>query len=107
MACSDDNFAWLSAGGIGVPGEEIAQYNSAVVGSLPPGSYRLVLDSNPTQSQCPTDVNPLYYASYQLNMWPDRTDPMESGPSNNPQMHTAEASTPGYQQMLNALATPE
>ena len=106
MACSDDNFAWLSAGGIGVPGEEIAQYNSAVVGTLPPGSYRVVLDSNQTQSQFPTDVNPLYFASYQLNMWPDRTDPMESGPSNNPQMHSAEASTPGYQQMLNALATP-
>lgn len=106
MACSDDNFAWLSAGGIGVPGEEIAQLNSAVVGNLPPGSYRLVLDSNPTQSQFPTDVNPLYYASYQLNMWPDMTDPLESGYSNNSQVHSANASTPGYQQMLKALATP-
>ncbi len=105
MACSDDNFAWLSAGGIGVPGEEIAQYNSAVAGTLPPGSYRLVLDANPKQSQFPTDVNPLYYAGYQLNMWPDRTDPMESGPGS-PTAHSAEASTPGYQQMLNALATP-
>jgi hypothetical protein len=105
MACSDDNFAWLSAGGIGVPGEEIAQYNSAVVGTLPPGNYRLVLDSNPTQAQFPTDVNPLFYAGYQLNLWPDHTDPMESGPGT-PTNHSAEASTPGYAQMLNALATP-
>lgn len=105
MGCSDDNFAWLSEGGLGVPGEEIAQYNSAVVGTLPPGQYRVVLDANPTQSQFPTDVNPLFYAGYQLNMWPDRTDPLESGPGT-PQNHSAEASTPGYQQMLQALATP-
>jgi hypothetical protein len=105
MACSDDNFAWLSEGGLGVPGEEIAQYNSAVVGTLPAGNYRLVLDANPGQSSFPTDVNPLFYAGYQLNMWPDRTDPMESGPGS-PQVHSSEASTPGYQQMLSALATP-
>jgi hypothetical protein len=106
MACSDDNFAWLSEGGIGVPGEEIAQYNSAIVGTLPAGNYRLVLDDNPWGSaQFPTDVNPLFYAGYQLNLWPDMTDPMYAGPGSY-EAHSSEASTPGYTQMLKALATP-
>jgi hypothetical protein len=105
MACADDSFWWLSALNIGIPGEEISQYNSAIVGNLPPGDYRLVLDSNPQQSQFPTDLNPDFYSGYQLNMWPDMTDPMVSGPGS-PTVHSAEASTPGYQQMLDALATP-
>jgi hypothetical protein len=106
MACSDDNFPWLSEGGIGIPGEEIAQYNSAIVGTLPPGNYELVLDQNASSGWYASDgINPAFYTGYQLNMWPDMTDPMVSGPGT-AQNHSSEASTPGYTQMLDALATP-
>jgi hypothetical protein len=107
MACSDDNFAWLSAANINIPGQEIAQYNSAIVGVLPPGNYELVLDQNANSGWYASDgINPAFYTGYQLNMWPDMTDPMVSGYSTNPQVHSTAASTPGYRQMLAALATP-
>jgi hypothetical protein len=94
MACSDDNFAWLSEGGIGVPGEEIAQYNSAIVGTLPPGNYELVLDQNTAPGWFSSDgINPAFYTGYQLNLWPDMTDPKVSGPGT-AQVHSSEASTP-------------
>ena len=105
MACSDDNFAWLSEGGIGIPGEGIAQYNSAIVGTLPPGNYELVVDQNASSGWYGGQVNPAFFTGYQVNMWPDMTDPMVSGPGT-AQVHSAEASTPGYQQTLAALATP-
>ncbi len=105
MGCSDDNFAWLSAGDIGVSAEDIAQYNSALVGTLPAGNYRLVLDQNPASGWFASEVNPAFYTGYQLNMWPDTPDPLVSGPGT-PTSHGADASVPGYQQTLDALATP-
>ncbi|HEY5242711.1 MAG TPA: hypothetical protein VIJ22_14625 [Polyangiaceae bacterium] len=105
MACSDDNFAWLSEGGLGVPGDQIAQYNSAIAGTLPPGNYELVLDQNAASGWYGFEVNPAFYTGYQVNMWPDMTDPKVSGPGT-AQVHSSEASTPGYNQTLAALATP-
>ena len=105
MGCSDDNFAWLSAGGVGIAGEDIAQYNSALVGTLPPGSYRLVLDQNAESGWFGDEVNPAFFTGYQLNLWPDTSNPFVSGPGT-PTNHSADASVPGYAQTLAALATP-
>jgi hypothetical protein len=103
MGCNDDALAWLSAVDItasGVPNTDrnIGQKNSALVGFLPAGNYRLVLDKFDNTAYPTTSSNT---GIYQLNMWPNIDDPKLAG---NP--HGSGVTTPSYNQMLSALQAP-
>jgi len=98
MACADDSFPWLSAqaiGGLATATQAISALNSAIVGDLPPGDYRLVLDKhdNTAMPTMPTNTG-----IYQVNMWTDIDDPKMGG---NPKLSAV--STPGYSQTVSAL----
>jgi hypothetical protein len=99
MGCNDDGFQWASTAGVccGVTSSEWNQsaLNSALLGTLPAGNYRLVVDMN---GSAPASQNT---GLYQLNLWPIIDDPKMSG---NPRGSTH--STPSYNQALKALAAP-
>lgn len=101
MACADDSFAWLSAqsiSGLSSATQAISALNSAILGDLPPGDYRLVLDKNDNTAMPSTPSNT---GIYQINMWTDIDDPKMGG---NPKRSAV--STPGYSQTLAALNSP-
>lgn len=101
MACADDSFPWLSAQattGITAAVQAIAGTNSAILGDLPPGDYRLVLDKRDTTAMPTTPNNT---GLYQVNMWTDMDDPKTGG---NPKRSAL--STPGYSQTIAALRAP-
>jgi hypothetical protein len=101
VGCNDDAFSWLSAvtpSGVSSTVAAIAQKNSALVGVLQPGNYRLVLDKYDTSAFIATPMNT---GIYQLNMWPNIADPELGG---NP--HGTAVTTPSYSQMLSALGAP-
>ena len=98
MACADDSFPWLSAqaiGGLAASTQAISALNSALIGDLPPGDYRLVLDKRDNTAMPATPSNT---GIYQVNMWTDIDDPKMGG---NPKLSAV--STPGYSQTLRAL----
>ncbi len=101
VGCNDDAFSWLSAvtpSGVTAAVAGIAKGNSALVGILQPGNYRLVLDKVDTTAFIATPVNT---GMYQLNMWPNIDDPRVGG---NP--HGTALTTPSYSQMLASLKAP-
>jgi hypothetical protein len=98
MGCADDSFPWLSAqaiNGLTTATQAISALNSAIVGDLPPGNYRLVLDKRDNTAMPTTPTNT---GIYQVNMWTDIDDPKMGG---NPKLTAV--STPGYTQTINAL----
>ncbi|HSO32046.1 MAG TPA: hypothetical protein VLT33_06005 [Labilithrix sp.] len=101
MACSDDNFGWLSAqaiGGLPAATQAISALNSSILGDLPPGDYRLVLDKRDNTAMPATPSNT---GIYEINMWTDIDDPKMGG---NPK--GSAVSTPGYSQTVTALKAP-
>jgi len=70
--------------------------NSALVGFLPAGNYRLILDKFDND---PMPITSQEAGIYQLNLWPDMDDPKFGG---NPR--GASASTPSYRQAISALS---
>jgi len=102
VACMDDSFSYLSVdvglSNVTSTDRQQGATNSAVVGNLPAGHYRLVVDryasgSFPNVSQLD--------GMYQVNLWPNIDDPKYGG---NP-FETA-LSTPSYRQAMTALKSP-
>lgn len=104
VACGDDEFGWLSAEDISRSGvndeiRNIGKTNSGIVGDIPPGHYKLVVDNY--GNTFPDAGSMSNRGSYQLQMWPIIDDPRYGG---NP--HGTDINTPSYNQALNALKAP-
>jgi hypothetical protein len=101
VGCMDDSFAWLSAvsiGGVGTTDRNVGKTNSALIGTLQPGTYRLVLDKTDSTAFTATTNN---RGLYQLNAWMDIDDPRQGGSPRG-----SAVTTPGYSQTLRALKAP-
>jgi hypothetical protein len=95
MACNDDAMAYLSMGNCKFPSDAergVGKTNSAIVGTLPAGDYRLVIDKYDTSAYPAVSQE---VGIYQLNMWPNFDDPFYAGDP-----AATAYSTPSYTQTL-------